>query len=149
MYGKKRERHAAHSEGYTVNSESLFMQKLKDPELSFSRLFEAIQSGTLLQDAVTAEIPDTNLNERLAFSDPQEIPCRNWPIMSLVQEMTCVDRLFLLDFDIDSTEELEEISLEGIARLPVITNNQAQGIHSRENITNFLYILAELNRSRS
>jgi hypothetical protein len=69
--------------------------------------------------------------------------------MPAVEEMTCVDRLFLPGFDMDPTEELEEISLEGIAQLPVITNNRAQGIHSRENITNFLHTLAELKRSRS
>ena len=125
------------------------MQKLKDPERSFSRQFETIQTGTLLQDAVTGALPNASLNERLAFSDPKEILRKDWQMMSAIQEITCVDRLFLPDFDLDPTEELEEISLEGIARLPVIPNNQAQGIHSRENITNLLHTLAELKRSRS
>jgi len=125
------------------------MQELKAPELRFSRLFETIQANTLLRAAVTGAIPDTNLNEMLAFSAPKEILCRDWPIMSAVQEMTCVDRLFLPGFDIDPTDELEEISLEGIAQLPVITNNQAKGVQGHENLSNFLRTLAELKRSRS
>ena len=125
------------------------MQKLKDPELGFRRLFGTIQVDTLLRDAMTGAIHDGNLNEMLAFPGTKEILCRDWPIMPAVQEMTCADRLFLPGFDIDPTQELAEISLEGIAQLPVITNNQAKGIQGHENLINFLRTLAELRRSRS
>ena len=123
------------------------MQKLKDPELGFRRLFGTIQVDSLLRDAMTGAIHDGNLNEMLAFPGPKEILCRDWPIMPAVQEMTCADRLFLPGFDINVTEEIEEIRLEGIARLPVITNDQARGLRGRENLTSFLRALAELKPS--
>ena len=125
------------------------MPKLKDSELGFSRRFETVQTDTRLRDAMKEVIPDPNLNRRLALSDPKEVLYGNWLIMSSGREITCMDRLFSPDFDIDSTAELEEISLEGIAQLPVIISNQTKGIDSRENITNFLHALADLRRSKS
>jgi len=123
------------------------MQKLKDPALGFSPLFGTVQTDTLLRDALPGAISDASLHEMLAFLDPQEILCSDWPITPAVQELPCADSLFLPGFDINVTEEIEEIRLEGIARLPVITNDQARGLRGRENLTSFLRALAELKPS--
>jgi len=125
------------------------MQKLKDPGLGRSPLFGTVQTDTLLRDVVPGAISDASLNEMLAFLDPKEILCRDWPITPAVQELPCADKLFLPGFDINVTEEIEEIRLEGIARLPAMTNDQAKGLRGRENLTSFLRALAELKRSAS
>ena len=42
----------------------------------------------------------------------------------------------------------EEMSLQGVDQLPVVSDGQVKGILSRESVVNFLRNLQELNRSR-
>lgn len=85
----------------------------------------------------------------LTLSNLNEISRQDWAITTAVQAMTPVDKFHLLKSDTGLSEALEEMNLEGINQLPVITDGQVQGILSRESVTNFLRTLQELTRSRS
>jgi hypothetical protein len=113
------------------NLESIFVQTANTSELCYHHLFETFRNEILLLDAETGAITDANLNSLLTFSKLNEIPFQDLAIPSAAaQQMTSEDRLFLFNFDPNSTEKQEDINLAGIDQLPTKIDNRAQGILS-------------------
>jgi len=64
----------------------------------------------------------------LTFSKQNGITLQNFAIPSPAEQMTSEDRLFLFNFDPNSTEKQEDINWAGIDQLPTKTDDQVQGI---------------------
>jgi Zn-dependent protease len=84
----------------------------------------------------------------LTLSNLNAIPRQDWAATTVIQAMTPVDKFHLLKSDAGLSEALQEMNLEGINQLPVITDGEVQGILSRESVATFLGTLQELARSR-
>jgi len=111
------------------NLESIFVQTANTSELCYHHLFETFRNEILLLDAEIGVIKDANLNSLLTFSKLNEIPFQDLAIPSAAaQQMTSEDRLFLFNFDPNSTEKQEDINWAGIDQLPTKTDDQVQGI---------------------
>jgi Zn-dependent protease len=84
----------------------------------------------------------------LTISNLNKIPRANWPTTTAAQAMTPVDQFHLLKSDTELAQAFEEMNLEGVDQLPVVSEGQVQGILSRESVVNFLRSLQEINHSR-
>jgi hypothetical protein len=107
------------------NLESVFAQPVKTAEACYHHLFETFRDEILRPDVETGTITDANLNSLPTFSKLNEIPFMDLAIRSKAQLMGSEDKLFLLNFDPNSTEKNEDISLAGFDQLPTVTRERA------------------------
>ncbi len=84
----------------------------------------------------------------LTMANLNKIPRTEWAGTTAAQAMTPVDQFHLLKSDSGLAEALEEMNLEGINQLPVVTGGQVQGILTQEGVMNFLRNLQEMNPLR-
>ncbi len=84
----------------------------------------------------------------LTLANLNEIPRQNWPATTAAQAMTPVDKIHLLKSDTGLSEAIEEMDLNGITQLPVLTNGEVQGVLSRESVANFLRTLQVLAQTK-
>lgn len=126
----------AMSQNYVLIPADLTLQQLADEHiLGSGRRFFIVEQ----LDQPIGLLTILNLNK---------IPRADWSTTTAAQAMTPVDQFHLLKSDVALSEAFEEMSLQGVDQLPVVSDGQVKGILSRESVVNFLRNLQELNRSR-
>jgi Zn-dependent protease len=121
---------------YALIPADLTLQQLADEHiLGSGRRFFVVEQGSQPIGLLTI----ANLNH---------VPRANWPVTTAAQAMTPVEQFHLLRSDTGLAQAFEEMNMEGINQLPVVSNGLVQGILSRESVLNFLRTLQELNRPK-
>ena len=127
----------AMSRNYAIIPAELSLQTLADEHiLGTGRRFFVVERGSQPIGLLTI----ANLNQ---------VARANWPATTAAQAMTPVEQFHVLKSDSELAQAFEEMNLEGINQLPVVTDGQVQGILSRESVVSFLQTLQELKGFRS
>ncbi len=77
-------------------------------------------------------------------NDLKEVPRQRWPFTTV--DMVCrpIDQFKTIEPDVPVTEAIEAMEKEHLNQLPVVSGGRIQGIITRNNITRFLRMRAEL-----
>jgi Zn-dependent protease len=122
----------AMSRNYALIPGELSLQQLAEEHiLGTGRRFFVVERGSQPIGLLTI----TNLNQ---------VPRPEWASTSAAQAMTPVEKFHVLKSDTELAQAFEEMNMEGINQLPVVSDGQVQGILSRESVMSFLSTLQEL-----
>ena len=127
----------AMSQNYALIPGDMSLQQLADEHiLGSGRRFFVVEQAGLPVGLLTL----SNLNK---------VPRQEWAGTSAARAMTPVAQFHLLRTDTGLAEALEDMNMEGINQLPVVTGGQVQGILTREGVVNFLHTLQSLHHSNT
>jgi Zn-dependent protease/CBS domain-containing protein len=116
---------------------------------AMSRNYTAIQSDTTLQYLVDDHILGGSRRSfivedagkvvgLLTMHHLQNIPKDKWSTTTAVQAMTPVSQIKQIGPDAELWDSIEEMDRDGVNQLPVMTDDQIQGILTREDVISYL-----------
>ena len=126
----------AMSRNYAILPPNMTLQQIADEHiLGSGQRFFVIESA----DQPLGLLTIANLNQ---------IPRSAWGTTTASQAMTSIDQFHKLRSDEGLAEALNEMNMDKVNQLPVMSDGRLEGVLSQENVIHFLRTLQELNKAR-
>ena len=121
------------------------------------RDYTAVSPGSTLEQLVNEHIlgsgrrslvveQDGKVFGLLTLSDVKKVLRADWPTTTAVQAMIPAEQMQRIRPDAELTAALEKMDRDGVNQLPVMVDDQIQGVLGRDDVISLLRTLGEFNR---